>query len=72
MSYPTFSFGAYAVPNFKTLCLYVTTNRDPFKYSLFSTRSARVFQTFHSEVSVVELKGVWLQIKLKQKVIILL
>ena len=24
MSYPTFSLGAYAVPNFKTLCLYVT------------------------------------------------
>ena len=23
MSYATFSLGAYAVPNFKTLCLYV-------------------------------------------------
>ena len=29
------------------------TNRDFFKYSLFSTRSARGFHTFHSELSVV-------------------
>ena len=34
-----------------------STNMGPFKYSLFSTRSAREFQTFHSELSVVWVKG---------------
>ena len=55
MSYPTFSLGAYAVPNFKTLCLYVTgyLQIGPFKYPLFSTGSALGFQTFHSDLSVV-------------------
>ena len=32
---------------------WLSTNRDSFKYSLYSTRSARGFQTFHSELSVV-------------------
>ena len=32
---------------------WLSTNMDPFKYSLFSTRSARWFQSFHSELSVV-------------------
>ena len=57
MSYPTFSFGCICGPKFQNLCLWrnwFSTNRDPFKYiQLLSTRSARGFQTFHSELSVV-------------------
>ena len=30
-------------------CNWLSANRDPFKYSLFSTRSAHGFQTLHSE-----------------------
>ena len=32
---------------------WLSSNRDPFKYSLFSTRSARGFQIFQSELPVV-------------------
>ena len=75
MSYPTFSFGRICDPKFQNLCLYVTCSLQigtHLNSQLFSTRSARGFQTFHSELSVVGLKGVWLQIILNQKVIILL
>ena len=56
MSYPTFSFGAYAVPNFKTYAYEVTDSLQigtHLNIQLLSTRNARVFQTFHSELSIV-------------------
>ena len=72
MSYPTFSFGRICGLKFQHLCLYVTGSLQigtHLNIQLLSTRSARGFQTFHSEF---DLKGVWLQMKLNQKVIILL
>ena len=46
---------------------WLSTNRDPFKYSLFSTRSARGFQAFHSELSVVWAKGSLVANKIESK-----
>ena len=43
----------YQISKPMPLRYWFSTNRDSFKYSLFSTRSARGFQTFHSELSVV-------------------
>ena len=52
MSYPTFSFGCICGPRqiskHMPLRNWLSTNRDPFKYSLFSTQSVRRFQTFDS------------------------
>ena len=56
MSYPTFSFGCICGPKFQNLCLYVTSYLQigtHLNHSLFSTRSALGFQTFHSELTVV-------------------
>ena len=56
MSYPTFSFGRICGPKFQNLCLYVTDYLQigtHFNIHSFTTRSARGFQTFHSELSVV-------------------
>ena len=52
MYYPTFN----AVPNFKTYAFDVTDSLQigtHLNIQLLSTRSARGFQTFHSELSVV-------------------
>ena len=51
---------------------WLSINRDPFKYSLFSTRSALVSDISKLAFSSLSFKGDWLQIKLNQKVIILL
>ena len=56
MSYPTFSFGCICGPKFQNLCLYVTGSLQigtHLHIQLFSNRSARRFQTFHSKLSVV-------------------
>ena len=56
MSFPTFSFARICGPTFQNLCLYVTGYLQigtHLNHSLFSTRSARGFQTFHSELTVV-------------------
>ena len=74
MSYPTFSFGRICGPKFQNLCLFVTgylkigthLNIHSFQIDVLG------FQTFQSVLSVVGVKGVWLQIELNQKVIILL
>ena len=52
MSYPTFN----AVPNFKTFAFDITDSLQigtHLNIQLLSTRSARRFQAFHSELSVV-------------------
>ena len=41
------------ISKFSPLRNWLSTNRDPFECSLFSTRGERGFQTFHSELSVV-------------------
>ena len=48
---------------------WLSTNRDPFKYSLFSTRSALGFQTFHSELSVVWAKRSLIANKIESKIL---
>ena len=56
MRYPTFSFGRICGPKFQNLSLYVTGSLQigiHLNIQLFSTRSARGFHTFHSELSVV-------------------
>ena len=56
MSYPTFSFGRICGPKFQNLCLCVTGSLQigtHLNIQLFSTRSARGFQTFYRELSVV-------------------
>ena len=56
MSYPTFSFGRICGPNFKTYAFDVTDSVQigtHLNIQLLSTPSARGFQTFHCELSVV-------------------
>ena len=51
----------------KPLPNWLSTNMDPFKYSLFTTRSARGFQSFHSELSVVWAKRSLVANKIESK-----
>ena len=56
MSYPTFSFGRIFGPNFKTYAFDVTDSLQigtHLNIQLLSASSARGFQTFHCELSVV-------------------
>ena len=74
MSYPHSVLGALVCdPKFQNPCLNVTDSLQKgthLNIQLFSNRSLRGFQTFHSDFQKFELKRVWLQIILNQKVII--
>ena len=71
MSYPTFSFGRICGPKFQNLGLYVTDYLQIGTHSLFQLEVRAGFRHFTASFKWFELKRVWLQIKLNQKVIIL-
>ena len=57
----------YQIPKPLHKATSISTNRDPFKYLLFSTRGARGFQTFQSELPVVWAKRSLLVNKIESK-----
>ena len=75
MSYPTFSFGRICGLKFQNLCLNVTGSLQIGTHLIFNSFQLEVrvsFRHFTASFQQFDLKGVWLQMKLNQKVIILL